>query len=129
MCNGCHTLGDVMNTTVLKSILMLLAVTFTTPALGAMSGGVGVGGGANCNSISRYISDNWWDLRSYVTSDFAARKPRSKDFRCLSGEVTDGLISKPVPGHSGMLQCFGRGEDPKICCDRDLQACVQYSGD
>lgn len=118
-----------MKTIVLTSTLLLLALALPSPAMAALSGGVGLGGGDNCRSISQYISDNWYDLRSYMSSDFGAKKPRSRDFRCLSPDVVEGLISKLVPGHSGMLQCFGRGSDPKICCDRNLQACVQYSGD
>ncbi len=111
-----------MKTTVVTPILLILALALPPSALAAISGGVSAGGGGNCRSISQYIADNWYDLRSSMTDDFRARKPRSNDFRCLSPDVTQGLISKPVPGHSGMLQCFGRGADPKICCDRDLQA-------
>lgn len=118
-----------MKTTVVTPILLLLALALPSSAISAMSGGIGTGGGANCRSISQYISDNWWDLRSYMASDFGVKKPRSSDFRCLSPDVVQGYVSKPVPGHSGMLQCFGRGADPKICCDRNLQACVHYSGD
>ncbi len=128
ICDTCHTLDDVMKTTVLAPIVLLLALAVTAPAMGALSGGVDMRGGGSCRSISQYISDNWWDLRSFMTSDFGARKPRSNDFRCISPDATDGLVSKPVPGHSGMLQCYGRGADPKICCDRDLAACVQFSG-
>ncbi|MCZ6870944.1 MAG: hypothetical protein O7G84_15685, partial [Gammaproteobacteria bacterium] len=115
-----------MKTTVVTPILLLLALALPPPASAALSGGAGAG---DCRSISQYIADNWWDLRSYMGGDFGAKKPRSRDLRCLSPDVVQGHISKPVPGHSGKLLCFGRGSDPKICCDRNLQACVQYSGD
>jgi len=118
-----------MKTMILTPFLLLLALPLPSPVMAALSGGIGVGGATDCRSLSQYISKNWYDLRSYMSSDFGAKKPRSRDFRCLSPDVVEGLISKPVPGHSGMLQCFGRGADPKICCDRNLQACVHYSGD
>ena len=118
-----------MKMTLFTPTLLLLTLALPSPAMAALSGGVGVGGAMDCRSLSQYISKNWFDLRSYMSSDFGTKKPSSRDFRCLPPEVVQGHISKPVLGHSGMLQCFGRGSDPKICCDRNLQACVQYSGD
>jgi hypothetical protein len=123
-----HTLEDAMDRTIFRPILLLLTVALPAFALGAVSGGFDRGAGADCRSVSQYVSDNWWDLRSVMAADFGARKPRQNDLRCVSPTVTQEMRVVRVPAHSRTLQCYARGAAAGVCCDRGLNACVSYSG-
>ncbi|MEJ2133458.1 MAG: serine hydrolase, partial [Gammaproteobacteria bacterium] len=83
----------------LRSLMNQALVTVALPAfaLGAVSGGFDRGAGADCRSVSQYVSDNWWDLRSVMAADFGARKPRQNDLRCVSPTVTQEMRVVRVP--------------------------------
>lgn len=118
-----------MNASPTKAIVLTLTLAAAGPVTGAVSVGYGPFGGSDCRSIANYVADNWWDLRSYMTSDFGATgRPKGSDFKCVSPALARDLVAKPVPGHQDVLQCFASGSQPGICCDRDLQSCVSYAG-
>lgn len=101
----------VLGTVSLWNIRALAEVTF------------GVGNSANCEDVARDISRNWFDVKHIFSEGVGSKRPRPKDFQCISPQYMYNLLPRPIPALSNKLTCF-KEREIAACCDPQMRACA-----
>ena len=101
----------VLGTISLWNIRALAEVTF------------GVGNSANCEDVARDISRNWFDVKHIFSEGVGSKRPRPKDFQCISPQYVYNLLPRPIPALSNKLTCF-KEREIAACCDPQMRACA-----
>ena len=101
----------VLGTISLWNIRALAEVTF------------GVGNSANCEDVARDISRNWFDVKHIFSEGVGSKRPRPKDFQCISPQYMYNLLPRPIPVLSNKLTCF-KEREIAACCDPQMRACA-----
>jgi len=83
----------------------------------------GVGNAANCDEVAREISRNWFDVKHIFSEGVGSKRPRSKDFQCISPQYMYNLLPRPIPALSNKLICF-KEREIAACCDPQMRACA-----
>ena len=83
----------------------------------------GVGTGANCKDVVRNITRNWFDVKQIFSEGIGSKRPRSKDFQCISPQYMYNLVPRSLPTVSGKLVCF-KEREIAACCDPQMRACA-----
>ncbi|MCS5570728.1 MAG: hypothetical protein NZ768_10450 [Pseudomonadales bacterium] len=83
----------------------------------------GVGNAANCDEVAREISRNWFDVKHIFSEGVGSKRPRPKDFQCISPQYMYNLLPRPIPALSNKLICF-KEREIAACCDPQMRACA-----
>ena len=83
----------------------------------------GVGNSANCEDVARDISRNWFDVKHIFSEGVGSKRPRPRDFQCISPQYMYNLLPRPIPALSNKLMCF-KEREIAACCDRQMRACA-----
>ena len=83
----------------------------------------GVGSGANCEDVARNISRNWFDVKHIFSEGVGSKRPRPKDFQCVSPQYMYNLLPRSLPTLSNKLVCF-KEREIAACCDPQMRACA-----
>ncbi|MFP6796166.1 MAG: hypothetical protein VB933_03750 [Pseudomonadales bacterium] len=83
----------------------------------------GVGGTAHCEDVARTMSRNWFDVKHIFSEGVGSKRPRPKDFQCISPQYVYNLLPRSLPTLSNKLLCF-KEREIAACCDPQMRACA-----
>ena len=106
-----------ITTVLIAAALLVWSVESTAAALGD----IGIGG-AQCSEVKRAIKRDWMDVqRFFRPHQKDLKKPKRRDFFCVSPQYTNGLL--PERPYTSNLTCFVNN-GTRFCCDSSLSACA-----